>query len=403
MTFILSFKQMEESDCFIFSSLMNFFRFWRLICLLFFSLVFLYFAKGIKAQVVINEFSPASSPEWVELYNTSDNEVSLDGFVIYFHSTTDTVQKKVFCSNHKISSKSFFLIETSGFLNNDGDTIMLKQVDDTVDSISYGTGRALPKIDPSKSGKRDPDGSSNWIVSDTPSRNGEVLSFDCPTPTFSPTPTPNPTSPPTQSQTSKPTATLKINDARDQNDNVLTGSLKIFIDGSYTGNYTPETYTFCDDCKCGNNNVPCGFGSHTIKVEKTGYLDWTKTLEISANNNYEETPILNLQTPLPTQTPKPSTTPKTSPTPQAENIIQASESALTQNLSPKPMVLGLESARMEEEKESSNSDTYFNIAAVFFIIAGLSFLSAASYAYFRSKKKGKKESETESVESEKIS
>jgi len=217
-----------------------------------------------------------------------------------------------------------------------------------------------------------------------------------------PIPTPSPTSLPTPTQSSeKSKATLKINDARDQNDIVVTGATQIYIDGNYTGNYAPETYTFCDDCKCGSNKVSCGFGSHTIKVEKTGYKDWTKTIDISAGNSYEETPILTISTPTPSSTPKPLSTSKTSPTPslEAENTIQASESALTLNSSSEPRVLGLESAKIKEDKEASGSDSYFNLAAVFFIIAGISFLSAASYAYFKSKKK-KEEKQNENKDSE---
>lgn len=217
-----------------------------------------------------------------------------------------------------------------------------------------------------------------------------------------PIPTPSPTPLPTPAQSpEKPKANLKINDARDQNDIVVAGATQIYIDGNYTGNYAPETYTFCDDCKCGSNKVSCGFGSHTIKVEKTGYKDWTKTIDISAGNSYEETPILTISTPTPSPTPKPSATPKASPTPslEAENTIQASESALTLNSSSEPRVLGLESAKIKEDKEASGSDSYFNLAAVFFIIAGLSFLSAASYAYFKSKKK-KEEKQNENKDSE---
>jgi len=243
---------------------------------------------------------------------------------------------------------------------------------------------------------RYPDYSGNFFILSY-STKGDA---NAPPVTPTPSPTPSPTSSPTQSS-EKPKATLKINDARDQNDNVITGATKIYIDGNYTGNYAPETYTFCDDCKCGSNNVPCGFGSHTIKVEKTGYKDWTKTIDISAGNNYEETPILTLTTPTPTPTPKPSATPKISPTPSpnSENTIQTSESALTLNSSPEPMVLGLESSKREEEKKASSDDSYFNFAAVFFIIAGLSFLSAASYAYFKSKKK-KEENQSENQDNQ---
>jgi len=361
-------------------------------------LIFLFFSvKPVLAEVKINEFVPdSSSQEWIEFYNSSPSAEYLKDYYIdddeNFLDDSGSSAKKAL-TNLDTSNPNFPVISlSSSILNNSGDWVVLFDKDgNKVDSYQY---TADPGRDISIG--RYPDYSGNFFILSY-STKGDA---NAPPVTPTPSPTPSPTPTPTQSS-EKPKATLKINSARDQNDIVVAGATQIYIDGNYTGNYAPETYTFCDDCKCGSNNVPCGFGSHTIKVEKTGYKSWTKTIDISAGNNYEETPILILETPSPTPTPKPSATPKASPTPSlgAENTIQASESALTLNSSSEPRVLGLESAKIKEDKEASGSDSYFNLAAVFFIIAGLSFLSAASYAYFKSKKK-KEEKQNENKDSE---
>ena len=354
-------------------------------------LFFIFHPKEVRAQsVVINEFSPKSSPEWVELYNTGSSEISLDGFVIYFHSNTDTYQKRIFCSNHKISGQSFVLIETTGFLNNDGDTIILKQGDDTIDTISYGPGQVLPKLNETQSGKRDPNGSSNWIVSDKPTRDGSVLSFDCPTPT--PTPIQS------QSSTSSSTSTVKISQPKDQNGREFLGSFKIYIDGSYTGNYAPETYTFGDNRTCGSNNVPCGFGTHTFKVEKTGYIPWTKTAEITSGNNYEFDPVLLLASPANTPTAKPTPTATASATPKSTlaNFSTSTESGLlAEDVFSNKSVLGIESADKTPAPagEDNPVDPKLKVAILLLITAGVSFLASAVYAFIRSKKKKKQDEE----------
>lgn len=378
------------------------------------SIFFLFFARGIYAQeVVINELGVIGENDWFELFAYKDVDIS--GWYLDDLGTATTVYD--FPQNSSIgpSTKSIFLVRLSGNrkgrFNDSGDVISLFKPGDPnpveVDTVSYGDkgGVCLPEDELGSIGRTVDTitglPTSLWqrFSNSSPGEsNDKGVLYNCPTPTPSPTPSPTPT--PTQSS-EKPKATLKINDARDQNDNVVSGATQIYIDGNYTGNYAPETYTFCDDCKCGSNKVSCGFGSHTIKVEKTGYKSWTKTIDISAGNNYEETPLLTISTPTPSPTPKPSATPKASPTPslRVENTIQASESALTLNSSPEPRVLGLESAKREEDKEATSSDSYFNLAAVFFIIAGLSFLSAASYAYFKSKKK-KEEKQNENKDSE---
>jgi hypothetical protein len=364
-----------------------------IVVLLFFWLV----ASPVFAEVKINEFVPDSSQEWVEFYNSSPSaeylkDYYLDDDLDFTEDAGSSPKKSL--SNLDITNPNFPVINLNfSMLNNNGDWVVLfDKAGNVVDSYQY---LANPGRDVSIG--RFPDYSGGFFVLSYPTK-GDANSVPL-TPSPSPTSTSTPTSTPV-----KPTATFKINEARDKNDSVLTGAVKIYIDGSYTGNYAPETYIFCDGCKCGTNNVSCNFGSHTIKVEKTGYESWTKTLNLKAGNNYEETPVLALLSLTPTPTPKPSITPTPTPSPspslQPEAEILASSPSLAENLLPEIKVLGLGTEDIDKKEESSNSDSYFNIAGLFFIIAGLSFLSAASYAYFRSKKKGEIKSESQNSQDE---
>ena len=171
----------------------------------------LLFTKAVSAAIVINEVSPASNPEWVELYNSSQDSIFLQGYIINFGSDS---QNKSFCDNDQIAPNSFrTIILTSSWLNNEGDVVALKNGLDAVDSIGYGSGTSLAKPNSTQSITRSPDGSLNWILTDTPSQQGDPVAFECPTPT--PTPTqisasPTPTKTPTPAPIAKPTKTPTI-------------------------------------------------------------------------------------------------------------------------------------------------------------------------------------------------
>lgn len=156
------------------------------------------------AAVVINEVSPATNPEWIELYNTSPDSVSLQGYIIDFGSDS---QKKSFCDNDQIAGNSYRAIILTAFWlnNNEGDTVTLKNGPNVIDSISYGTGTSLQKPSNTQSITRSPDGSPNWILTDVPTQQGDPVMFECPTPTPTPTNTPTPTKIPTPTKTPTPT------------------------------------------------------------------------------------------------------------------------------------------------------------------------------------------------------
>jgi len=173
--------------------------------LIFFLIFILFFIspKNIFAQVVINEVSSASEPEWVEIYNTSVEEVSLQNYLINFGSET---QNKIFCDQDKVAPNGYKLIVlTTNWLSNTGDLVTLKKGDDIADSIGYGTGYTLGKPSSTGSITRSPDGGPEWVVITLSTQQGEQASFVCPTPTPTQSPTDQPTSQPTQAPTTSPT------------------------------------------------------------------------------------------------------------------------------------------------------------------------------------------------------
>jgi hypothetical protein len=286
----------------------------------FFLIIFLFSAEKVFAQVVINEFSSNSSPEWVEIYNTSpDQTVDLFGWqIIDGNGVSDDITL-----SGCILPLSFRLFNhADGWLNNGGDTISLKNSGNELvgESVVYGTFGMVAIPLAGKSAGRDPNGGSSWQVFDSPSPVNNDCQFASPTPTSTLTPTPT-TNPPTP--TSAPTATYKINEVKD-NDGEVLSSVKVYVDGVYVHHYAPEVLTFCDGCQC-DTYVACGLGQHTIKLEKTGYNDWNETKTINSGDfddispvmvfsepNSTTTPTLTISLTTPTQKISPTPTPKKS-------------------------------------------------------------------------------------------
>ncbi len=147
-----------------------------------------------------------------------------------------------------------------------------------------------------------------------------------PTPTLISTPTPKPPTP-----TPKEIATYKINEVKDEDGEILK-NVKVYVDGVYLHHYVPEVLTFCDDCQC-DDYLSCGFGEHTIKLEKTGYEDWSKTITINPETADEVNPVMiflestSMPTPTssPTSTPKPTIIPSLTPKPTSKTASDSGE------------------------------------------------------------------------------
>lgn len=172
-----------------------------------FLLILLVATPSAFASIYINEFSSSSGTDWVELYNSGTDPIDLSLYEL--RDSTDGNNKDLIGS---LSPATFYSIDWSNRLNNDGDTIrlMLKLDSSIVDQVSYGEGGA-PLADANHTTGRIPDGSSNWAILSVISKgssNNSASAVATPTPTPTVTPTPTKTATPTPTPTVKPTPTL---------------------------------------------------------------------------------------------------------------------------------------------------------------------------------------------------
>lgn len=293
-------------------------------------LFFLFFPKSIYAQsqVKINDFCADCDPEWVDIKNTGTTEVQIDSWYLSDES------------GHKLPLSGSINIDeikhyehNKGWLNNDKDTIFLKNNSETIiDQLSYpiptSTPTPTPEITPTP------------IPTETPI----VTPTDIP-PTSEPTITNTPTPLPT------PISNLYINEIMPNpdtgsewleifNDNdfdinlenykikdntthyriisantILAHSYYIFMFSNYLNNsddsitlfdqYTQqigETFSYTKTTK--------GY-SYSLQEDNTWCLT-TNSLNQDNNSCYLEPTT----TPKPTDTPKPTLTPKNTPTPK---------------------------------------------------------------------------------------
>ena len=177
--------------------------------------LFLIFPQKALAQVVINEFSSASSSDWIELYNTSETEIDLLGWVI---KDTASTPVKEFNTSSRIPANGFCGINNiSSRLNNNGDRIELFDEAEREDCVSYGDGNksfcdTVADVDAPLGGltaSRLPDGTGSWRISAPTYEYSNAASQEpssklvC----YSPTPTPEPTEVPTATPTPTPAPT----------------------------------------------------------------------------------------------------------------------------------------------------------------------------------------------------
>lgn len=162
-------------------------------------LIFFIFPQKTIASVLINEFSPSTDPEWIELYNDGDVEINLSGYLLEDGNSSKSDDLNI---TGIISAKGFIVFtHTEGWLNNGGDSIKLynnASPSAIVDQYTYSS------IDSNKSVARIPNGSENWQVTSDVTNNSSN-----PTPSPTPTPTQTPTASPTNTPTSTPSPTPK--------------------------------------------------------------------------------------------------------------------------------------------------------------------------------------------------
>lgn len=158
---------------------------------LLFLLFSLVFPTNIFGAVLINEISPSTNTEWVELYNDGESEVNLNGYLLEDGNSSKTDDLSL---SGTISAKGFLVFtHNEGWLNNGGDSLKLYNNASPaaiIDQYTYGT------VESTKSVARIPNGSENWQITSSVTNNSS-----------NPNPTAAPTQNPTNQPTTQPTAT----------------------------------------------------------------------------------------------------------------------------------------------------------------------------------------------------
>ncbi|MFH2061447.1 MAG: lamin tail domain-containing protein [Candidatus Beckwithbacteria bacterium] len=274
------------------------------------------------AQVKINEFSSESSSDWVELYNNSDDEVDLTTYTLTDGSASGNT-KSFTCI---LAPRGFYVVDWSSKLNNDGDIIKLQNDNRVIDCVTYGNGADklcegqtevnLSKMNEGEFGARTEDGIGIWQIKNTNTKDGpndgsqKNPEAGC----FVSSPSPEPSLSP---ETSSKNGVYKINEAKDENGEGLS-SVLVYVDNVYIHHYTPEILTFCDGCRC-SDYVDCGFGVHTIRLEKNNFSNWTETKTINSEDYYEVNPTMQPIDSSSSSSPTPSPSLGSSPQPAGIN------------------------------------------------------------------------------------
>lgn len=122
---------------------------------------------NLWANIRINEVMPdpvSGSSEWVELYNPSGTALDLSGGTLCDNRATSCVIAQ---PTSTIAAHGFVAVLISGSkLNNDGDSVILKDPNGMiVDQVVYG-GNLLPAV--GQTIARNVDGAGNWVVTTVP-------------------------------------------------------------------------------------------------------------------------------------------------------------------------------------------------------------------------------------------
>ena len=192
----------------------------KLLLIPFLGIFLLFFPTIANAQIVINEFSSATSDDdWVEIYNTTTSYVDLSTYVLQDVAGNTKGFSCILAPN------GFNVVPWSNRLNLAGDTVKLLNGTTVVNCVAYGDGARqkcedkenvdIDGLGSGEFGTRSVDGSGSWIKSavntkDGPNDGGSknpnaICSVPTPTPTPIPTPTPTPTPIPTKTPTPTPT------------------------------------------------------------------------------------------------------------------------------------------------------------------------------------------------------
>lgn len=385
------------------------------------AIIFLSLPRKAFGQLIVNEvyYQGDSTKEWVEIYNYSDEAFSLANCQLKDNNSVDgfgelSINSREFLvvansrneDLKKIVSDLEKIIWIDGPIGNGladgGDRLILSCDGEEMDKISWGSDKTyadIKLVPDSYSLERIPAAAGDFVEQEnpTPGRGIFIISTLTPTPIILPSPV-LPTATPVTAITATPIpspgpakATYQINEVKNEKGETLS-SVKIYVDDQYIHHYAPEVLEFCDSCYCDNDKkVACGFGEHSIRLEKNGYQDWEETKVVGAGDSYPVNPVMKLF-PSPTPTPKTTSVSSLSPTgrisPSPSLAITSFLLSPTSSspllpfadfaLAPKKItseeeeILEENSGQVlgEEEKEKKNSGWYFGVGAFYLGASG---------------------------------
>ena len=142
--------------------------------------------ENIELEVFINEVY-SSNPDWIELYNASDDEVDISGFTLQDDKGEN--EQYILPQGTKIAAKSYLVLDEGtdfifGLSSSNGDKVVLLDLQlSIVDEVT------LPKMEDGKSYGRVTDGADEWKVFDKPTKGMDNATE------FEPEPEPEPVDP----------------------------------------------------------------------------------------------------------------------------------------------------------------------------------------------------------------
>lgn len=199
------------------------------------------FPSSVFAQVVINEFAPNATEEWVEFYNASESADYLKNY--WIDDTPEGGKPKRQLTALNIDNPKFpYFSLGDGFLNNNGDKLVLYDENNVVvDQYEFSS---VPSDGLSIGRYPDKTGSFAFLQSATKGNSNSAPKVDptpspspSPTPTLTPSPSPSPS--PTQKPSITPKPTLRPTTVPTSSNQVL-GQQSSQLPIDLEGNPTPE-------------------------------------------------------------------------------------------------------------------------------------------------------------------
>ncbi len=235
------------------------------------------------AAVWINEISPSTNPEWVELYNDGSDPVDLTNWRLEDANSSKTDDLTL---SGTIGPGAYLVFNRGdGWLNNSGDTVYLinsASPSAIVDQYAYSS------VTSDKVVARSPDGSENWVTTTSSEGSANPAPTPTPTPTPSPTPAPTPTPSPSPVPTLAPSPTPKpsVKPSPSPTDEATVAGAMIEINLAGYGTSPAPIATPSEKPRLNKSRAKTALilGSGLIMISASGYLGYRKYKKKNSNS-----------------------------------------------------------------------------------------------------------------------